>query len=220
MVRLVAFDLDGTLVDSRTDLANTINALIGELGGAVLPDERIVEMVGEGAGVLVGRALAAAGLPPEQPRALPRFLALYELRLLEHTRAYDGITEALDWLSARLPLAVLTNKPGAATRQILAGLGLAHHFREVVGGDSAFGRKPDPAGLLHLARSTGADPAATLMVGDSSVDRDTAVAAGARICLARYGFGYRIPAEDLRPTDLRIDSPLELIATVEALLRS
>ena len=82
-----------------------------------------------------------------------------------------------------------------------------------------FGRKPDPTALLHLARSNGAEPGDTLMVGDSTVDRDTARAAGTRICLARYGFGFRIPAGDLLPTDLRIDSPLELISTVEALLR-
>ena len=117
-----------------------------------------------------------------------------------------------------MPLAVLTNKPTAATRQILAGLGLARYFSETVGGDSPFSRKPDPAGLLHLARAHGAEPGATLMVGDSSVDRETARAAGTRICLARYGFGYRIAPGDLRPDDLRIASPLELIATVESLL--
>lgn len=219
MVRLVVFDLDGTLVDSRTDLANATNALLVELGGATLPDERVVEMVGEGAALLVRRALTAAGLDPDAPGALTRFLALYDERLLQHTRPYDGIPDALEWLSRRAPLAVLTNKPTAATRQILDGLGLARYFREAIGGDSPFGRKPDPAGLLHLARANSAEPDETLMVGDSTVDRDTARSAGTRICLARYGFGYRVPAEEPATTDLRIDSPAELIATVEALLR-
>ena len=219
MLRLVVFDLDGTLVDSSIDLADATNALVSELGGAVLPDQRIVDMVGEGAALLVRRALTQAGVDPETPGALQRFLALYDERLLEHTRAYDGIPAALEWLFTRVRLAVLTNKPDAATRRILAGLGLARFFHETIGGDSSFGRKPDPAALLHLARSNGAEPCDTLMVGDSTVDRETARAAGTRICLARYGFGFRIPAGDLLPTDLRIDSPLELVATVEALLR-
>lgn len=218
MLRLVVFDLDGTLVDSSTDLAGATNALIVEHGGTPLPAGPIVDMVGEGAGVLVGRALTAAGLDPEIPHALERFLALYDARLLRHTRAYPGIPEALEWLSTRVALAVLTNKPAAATHAILAGLGLARYFAETIGGDSPFGRKPNPDALRHLARAHGADPGETLMVGDSSVDRDTAIAAGTRICLARYGFGFRIPAEQLGPDDLRIDSPLELIATVERML--
>lgn len=218
MIRLVVFDLDGTLVDSSTDLANATNALIAELGGATLPDHRIVDMVGDGAPLLVRRALTAAGLDPGIPGALPRFLALYDERALQHTRPYDGIPAALDWLVSRMPLAVLTNKPTAATRQILGGLGLARYFRETIGGDSPFGRKPDPSALLHLARTNAAEPGETLMVGDSAVDRDTALAAGTRICLARYGFGYRIQPDQLRPDDLRIDSPLELIGTVETLL--
>ena len=218
MIRLVVFDLDGTLVDSSRDLADATNALIGELGGAPLTVRQVVDMVGEGASVLVQRALAAAGLDPETPDALPQFLALYDTRLLGHTRAYPGIPDALEWLSTRSGLAVLTNKPSAATGQILAGLGLARYFRETIGGDSPFGRKPHPEALLHLARVHGAEPGETLMVGDSSVDRDTAHAAGTRICLARYGFGFRIPADQLGPDDLMIDAPLELIATVERLL--
>ena len=219
VIRLVVFDLDGTLVDSRTDLANATNALIVELGGATLPDSRIVEMVGEGAGLLVRRALTAAGLDPGTPGALERFLLLYDERLLEHTRPYDGVLDALEWLFTRAPLAVLTNKPGGATRRILAGLGLARYFREVIGGDSPFGRKPDPAALLHLARAREVEPRETLMVGDSAVDLQTARRAGTRVCLARYGFGYRIPDSDVQDDDLRIDSPAEIVGALEALLR-
>ena len=115
---------------------------------------------------------------------------------------------------------LLTNKPSAASHQILAGLGLARYFRETIGGDSPLGRKPNPEPLLHLTRTAGAEPGETLMVGDSWVDRDTARAAGTRICLARYGFGFRIPADQLGPDDLGIDSPLELVATVESLVAS
>ena len=219
VIRLVVFDLDGTLVDSRTDLANATNALIVELGGATLPDSRIVEMVGEGAGLLVRRALTAAGLDPGTPGTLERFLLLYDERLLEHTRPYDGALDELEWLFTRAPLAVLTNKPGGATRRILAGLGLARYFREVIGGDSPFGRKPDPAALLHLARASEVEPRETLMVGDSPVDLQTARRAGTRVCLARYGFGYRIPDSDIQDDDLCIDSPAQIIGAIEALLR-
>ncbi len=155
---------------------------------------------------------------PDTGGALPRFLAIYGERALEHTRPYDGIPAVLDWLVSRVPLALLTNKPLAATDYVLAGLGLAAYFRDTIGGDSPFGRKPDPGGLQHLARAHGADPGDTLMVGDSSIDRDTARGAGTRICLARYGFGFRIPPDQLRPDDLLIDRPMDLIATIEPLL--
>jgi phosphoglycolate phosphatase len=219
-LRLVVFDLDGTLVDSRRDLANATNALLVELGGAPLDEDAVTGMVGEGAGLLVRRALTAAGLDPGTAGALERFLALYDTRLLDHTRPYPGVTEALDWLRPRVRMAVLTNKPERATRAVLSGLGLSPYFMELIGGDSMHGRKPDPAGLLHLAAAVGAEPADVLMVGDSAVDLDTARRAGTRICLARYGFGFRIPAGDLRDDDLRVDSPLELVGTLEPLLRT
>jgi phosphoglycolate phosphatase len=214
-VRLVVFDLDGTIVDSRTDLANATNALLDEFGGTTLPDARVVEMVGEGAAVLVRRALTASGLDPAYPGALERFLALYERRLLDHTRPYEGMTEALERLVARIPLAVLTNKPAKATARILDGLGMRRFFRVVIGGDSAFERKPDPAGLLHIASAAGVSPDDTLMVGDSPIDLQTARRAGTRICLARYGFGYRDVEKDLRGDEQFIDRPVELTRLLE-----
>lgn len=204
-VRLAVFDLDGTLVDSRIDLANATNALLEELGGARLPEESVVDMVGEGAAILVRRALTAAGLDPGHAGALERFLVLYEARLLEHTCPYDGLVDALERISHRLPLAVLTNKPTGPAKRILAGLGLSLFFRTVVGGDTALGRKPDPAGLLHIAECAGVPPADTLMVGDSPIDLQTARRAGTRICLARYGFGYRFSDEDFRGDELFVE---------------
>jgi len=209
--RLLVFDLDGTLVDSRTDLANATNALIEALGARPLPDERIAQMVGEGAGVLVRRALEAAGLDPATPHALERFLQLYDARLLEHTRPYEGMTNALDRLAAAgLAMAVLTNKPSAATLRLLDGLNLARHFTAVLGGDAAFPRKPDPAGLLHLIDTGGATPSTSLMVGDSRIDWETARRAGVRVCLARYGFGYRFDQSELANEAMVIDHPLQL----------
>ncbi|MEP6592885.1 MAG: HAD-IA family hydrolase, partial [Acidobacteriota bacterium] len=194
MTGLIVFDLDGTLVDSHLDIANAANALVEELGGARLSDEAIVAMVGEGAALLVRRALEAAGLDPATPGALDRFLSLYEDRLLDHTAVYPGTLEMLDRLASLAPLSVLTNKPQRPTEAILDGLGMRGRFREVIGGDTPFGRKPDPAGLLHLAAIAGVPPAQVLMVGDSPIDLQTARAAGTRVCLVRYGFGFRFGA--------------------------
>jgi len=207
---LIVFDLDGTLVDSRRDLADAANALLVERGGAPLPIDRIAAMVGEGAALLVRRALAAAGLDPEPPEALQRFLALYDQRLLNHTTLYDGIAGALATLQPRAALAVLTNKPTVPSERILEGLGIARAFRWIVGGDGPFPRKPDPAALRELMRRAETTPDDTVMVGDSAIDVRTAHAAGVRVCLARYGFGYRLDAADLRGDELLVDSPHEL----------
>lgn len=212
---LVVFDLDGTLVESSVDIANAVNALILELGGTPLPLADVVGMVGDGAAVLVRRALKAAALDPETPKprggVLELFLAHYDPHLLDHTVPYPGMVDTLNWIGERLPMAVLTNKPARATELMLAGLGLRSHFRDVIGGDTAFGRKPDPAGLTHLAAAAGVAPARVLMVGDSPVDLATARNAGTQICLARYGFGYRFGPDDFRGDELFIDSPGDLV---------
>ena len=213
MYRLIVFDLDGTLVDSRRDIAESANALLEACGGRPLPEETIGRMVGDGAATLIARAFAAAGV--ERPAdALDRFLAIYDTRLLKHTRPYPQMPEVLDALGARTPLAVLTNKPLAATRAILSALGLARHFDEgaVVGGDGPFPRKPDPAGLRHLVSRAGVPPDAALLVGDSIVDWKAARNASTSICVARYGFGYEgFPLDELAPSDLLIDAPVDLL---------
>ena len=153
-LRLFVFDLDGTLVDSRRDIADAANALLVSCGAAPIPDERIGRMVGEGAAALVARAFNASGVEPPAD-ALSRYLTLYDQRLLNHTRPYEGIPSLLEALGSRATLAVLTNKPIASTRRILDGLDLARHFPSdaVLGGDGPFARKPDPAALLHLSRA-------------------------------------------------------------------
>ena len=213
MFTFVVFDLDGTLVDSRRDLADAVNALLVECGARPFDEDRIGGMVGDGAATLVARAFLAAGLPLPSD-ALARFLALYDTRLLAHTRPYPGVVEVLDTLQATTRLAVLTNKPLAATHAVLDGLGLARYFRAdaIMGGDGPFPRKPDPGGLRHLMAGAGVSPAATLMVGDSVVDWRTACAAGASACLAGYGFGFEgFPIECLRASDRVISAPRELL---------
>ncbi|HVH26430.1 MAG TPA: HAD-IA family hydrolase [Vicinamibacterales bacterium] len=210
---LYVFDLDGTLVDSRRDIAESANELLETCGASALPEEVVGRMVGNGAPDLVARAFAAAAIEPPAD-ALERFLRIYDRRLLAHTRPYVGIPEVLEALQVRAPLAVLTNKPLAATRSVLDGLGLARFFDAdaVVAGDGAFGRKPDPAGLQHLSSRAGVQPGATLLVGDSLVDWQTARNAAAPVCLARYGFGFEdFPVQRLGPADHLIERPYDLL---------
>ena len=211
--RLVVFDLDGTLVDSRRDLADAANGLLAFLGADPLPENQIGRMIGDGAAVLVARACAAAGIDPP-PDALARFLAIYNQHLLDHTVAYPGMSDVLGVLASRVKLAVLTNKPLSATRRILAGLELAPYFPEdtVLGGDGPFPRKPDPRGLLHLMAAAGIPASQTLLVGDSLIDWRTAREARSAICVARYGFGFEgFPVDRLGPDDRVIDRPADLL---------
>lgn len=186
---LIVFDLDGTLVDSRLDLAESTNEMLGTYGAPALPVDAVAAMVGEGAKVLVGRALQAAGVEADVPDALARFREIYDRRLLVHTRPYSGIEEVVSALAKDHTLAVLTNKPEAPSRRLLDAFGLSPHFQEIVGGDSGASRKPDPAGLQKLMTTFGAESTGTWLVGDSMIDVETARRAGVRMCVALYGFG-------------------------------
>jgi phosphoglycolate phosphatase len=186
--RLIAFDLDGTLVDSRRDLADAANALVVEYGGAPLSEVAIGRMVGEGAAVLVGRVLDAARLG-DRPGAVARFLEIYDSHLLNHTRLYAGMVEVVDRARRYARVTVLTNKPTRPSERILEGLGVRDLFDEVIGGDSPHPRKPDPAALQAMMQRAGVTPERTLMVGDSAIDRETARRAGTPCCLVTFGFG-------------------------------
>ena len=187
---LVIFDLDGTLVDSQRDLANSTNEMLEGYGAAALPVERVAGFVGEGAKVLVERAMAAAGVEAPIAEALDRFREIYGRRLLEYTRPYPRIPEVVRAAEARASLAVLTNKPEAPTRRLLDAFDLVAPFSWVIGGDSGFPRKPDPESLRHVAREANVDAPHVLFVGDSMIDIETARRAGVRMCVARYGFGH------------------------------
>jgi phosphoglycolate phosphatase len=187
--RLIAFDLDGTLIDSRRDLADSANQLIAELGGAPLPEAAVGRMVGDGARVLVERALAAAGLV-DPGNALPRFLAIYDTRLLNHTRPYPGVEAAIEAARRGGRVTMLTNKPLHHTARIVDALGWAPLFDEVVGGDNPLGRKPEPRALLAMMSGAGVAATHALLVGDSKVDLDTARRAGVRCVLVSFGYGF------------------------------
>jgi len=214
-VRLVVFDLDGTLIDSRRDLAESVNALVVERGGRELPLDTVTAMVGEGAALLVRRALMAAGLEPDVESALPRFLEIYDERLLLHTQPYPGTREMLEAVRLGARLAVLTNKPQHHTERVLRGLHLDAHFSDVVGGDTPHGRKPDPAGLRYLIAQADGEVSTTTMIGDSAIDLRTARAAGVRVCLVRYGFGFPSAAAELAGDEQIASNPAELLHLIQ-----
>jgi phosphoglycolate phosphatase len=213
-VRLFVFDLDGTLIDSRKDLADSANATLHAYGLAPLPDAAVVGMVGEGARVLVERVFAAhATTPPEG--ALETFIRLYGERLFVHTRPYAGVPEMLATVSRSAAVAVLSNKPQEPSERLVAHFGFAPHVFRVIGGDAAFPRKPDPAALRALMAEATASERETILVGDSWVDHETAARAGVRIVLARYGFGFgQIAPDRLRGDEWFVDGAEEIVAIV------
>lgn len=216
---LIVFDLDGTLVDSQRDLAESANQLIAELGGVPLQEEAIGRMTGGGAGQLVRRALAAAGisgLPGGPAGALPRFMEVYGSRLLNHTRLYDGVLDAVRMAREHAHVALLTNKARDPSERILEGLGVRELFDDVVGGDGPLPRKPEPAALLDLMVRAGVSASRTLLVGDSTFDHQTALRASSRCCMAAYGYGYATFAvKDLKGDEWIATEPQELVDIIE-----
>jgi phosphoglycolate phosphatase len=190
------FDLDGTLVDSRADLINSINLMLAELGRETLLSPRVVEFVGEGARLLVKRALRATQDDepggPDVDRALKVFQRHYREHLLDQTRTYPEVEETLAHL-AHLPKAIVTNKPYEFTVALLKGIGLIGYFNVILGGDSLPERKPSPRMLLEAALLCQAEPSMSLMVGDSRVDIEAGKAAGMKTC--GYVPGFRGRAE-------------------------
>jgi phosphoglycolate phosphatase len=192
-LRLLVFDLDGTLIDSRQDLCNSVNATLKHFNLRPLPDEVIASFIGDGAAMLIRRALAVPGeLPAEGPapeenffeEAFTYFLTYYRAHKLDFTTAYPGVLESLEALKT-MPdgtprkMAVLTNKPVGPARAICDGLGLSPYFMSIYGGDSFTAKKPDPTGLQSLMAEAGVTADETLMIGDSDVDIKTARNAGA-----------------------------------------
>jgi phosphoglycolate phosphatase len=210
---IIAFDLDGTLIDSARDLAESIGEMLEDYGAPALPFDEVVQMVGDGAPVLVGRALTKAGVNARPDAALARFLKIYDRRLMDHTAPYQGVAETLALALRHGPLAVLTNKPLGPSIGILEALGLRGFFSRIVGGDSEYGRKPDPAGLLSLRALAPGDP--IVMVGDSPADWHTAAAANVPFVFARYGFGAAKFGDTPPATEFVIDHARELVGVLE-----
>lgn len=210
-LKLVVFDLDGTLIDSARDLANSVNAALEHMGRPHLADDIIAGFVGNGAAMLVRRSLAEEEkVSPddvhdeELARAYQFFIQHYHNHNLDFTYAYQGVAEAVKALSEHYRLAVLTNKPVRPARHICEGLGLAPYFAAIYGGDSFPLKKPDPMGLNKLISEAGATPQQTLMIGDSKVDVLTARNAGAWSLGCQFGFGPQNLHEEM--PDVLVDS--------------
>jgi phosphoglycolate phosphatase len=184
---IIAFDLDGTLIDSARDISESVSEMVESYGAPPLPMSDVVQMVGDGAPILVKRALRQSGLDPSPDEALARYMRIYDKRLMNHTSPYDGIVESLCVVLRHGPLAVLTNKPLGPSIGILEALGLRGFFTRVIGGDGEHGRKPEPSGLLALQALAPGDQ--IVMIGDSPADWNAAKNASVPFVFARYGFG-------------------------------
>jgi phosphoglycolate phosphatase len=206
-VRALVFDLDGTLIDSKQDLILSVNAMLREAGRAQLPEDTISGYIGQGAPVLVRRALGEAASEEEAKRALEFFLRYYEEHRMDHTRAYPGVAEGLAALRS-YPMAVLTNKPMRISRRILDELGLAACFRAIYGGNSFETKKPDPLGMHTILREFGVEPREALVIGDSEIDVQTARNAGTWAASVTYGFGAHDHAAF--PPDVYLDRLMDL----------
>ena len=233
-IRLLIFDLDGTLIDSRLDLIHSINAMLRHFGRPELPGDVIASYVGDGAPVLVRRALF--GQADSETRAgedealfrsaLEYFLGYYRLHKLDHTTVYDGIPEVLTALAHGAAgdgaagggadksvrptrvMAVLSNKPVRPSQDIVQSLGLGDYFVRVYGGNSFATKKPDPLGVQTLLGETGVGAEQALMIGDSSIDVLTGRNAGTWTCGVTYGFAPHT-LEEVTP-DVVIERPGEL----------
>ncbi len=207
---LLIFDLDGTLIDSRLDLAHSVNATRAHMGMTPLEFDRVYSYVGNGAPVLIRRALGEQATIAEVEEGLEFFLEYYRDHALDYTRLYPGVKESLDRLqTAGKRMAVLTNKPVRMSRAIVEGLGIGHHFFQVYGGNSFDFKKPNPVGVETLMRETGVAREWTVMVGDSGVDVNTAINAGVKSCGVTYGF-QPDTLKDPKP-DLLVDRMEEFV---------
>ncbi|MEN6536518.1 MAG: HAD-IA family hydrolase [Bryobacteraceae bacterium] len=210
---LLIFDLDGTLIDSKMDLAQAVNATRANLGLPPLDLEQVNSYVGNGAPTLIRKALGPEFSDEEIKKALEYFLEYYRGHLLDHTTLYEGMKECLDQFQANgVKMAVLTNKPVRISIEILKGLGVADHFFRVYGGNSFEQKKPDPVGVEALIAEAGVPKERTMFVGDSSVDVKTARNAGVKVCGVTYGFQPETLNDD--PPDFLVDRPDQLADVV------
>lgn len=225
-LKLLVFDLDGTLIDSAQDLCNSVNATLVHFGRPALPDEVIARYIGDGALLLVNRALAHDHPEPFNEEFLTSahqfFLDYYREHKLDYTYAFDGVLDALHALrdlhdapgAARRSMAVLTNKPVRPAQAICQALGLAPFFLNIYGGNSFSTKKPNPEGLFALMQEAGARSEETIMIGDSQVDVQTARNAGAWAIGCTFG----LAPETLQafPPDVLVDSPSEWTSALTA----
>ncbi len=212
-LRLYVFDLDGTLIDSRADLVQSVNATLQHFHRHELPAEVIASYIGDGAGVLVRRAFGDPDDTSLLDTAMHYFLDYYRIHKLDNTYVYDGVLPVLEALQKRkqpTTLAVLSNKPVGPSRAICEAFGLAPHFFRIYGGDSFATKKPDALGLETLIREAGVTAAETVMIGDSDVDILTAQSCDAFSIGCSYGLSPH--SLETVPPDALARQPIELLS--------
>ena len=212
-IKLLIYDLDGTLIDSRQDIASAVNWTLSELSLKSLPAEEISAFVGAGVTHLIGQVLKTVGAGPRArpgsgqpqgvaPAILKRSIKIFRKRygehLLDQTRAYPSVRKVLEFFKARKQ-AVITNKPEGFSKTILRGLGIDSYFFRVVGGDQGFPKKPDPKAVLDILKTADASPAEALLIGDSAIDVETGRKAGVKTAAVTYGFGKREEIDKSQP---------------------
>ena len=213
-IKFVIFDLDGTLIDSRLDLVHSVNAALRHIDRPELPEDVIASYVGDGAPILIQRALGGEAVDEALVRkGLDFFLSYYREHKLDHTTVYEGVREALATIKKSdngVPrkMAVLTNKPVNPSRAIIDALGLGPYFTQIYGGNSFTTKKPDPEGALKLVAEAGVRPEEAAIVGDSHVDVRTGQNAGLWTVAVTYGFAPH--TLEVETPDITVDSPEEL----------
>ena len=211
-IKLLIFDLDGTLVDSRIDLANSINAMLRNYGKHELPNEVIASYIGDGAPMLVRRALGDPDDEAYVQRALEYFMIYYREHKLDNTYVYDGVMQSLESIrsgyNGAMKMAVLSNKPVGPSRAIVEALDLGKYFFQVYGGNSFHTKKPDPAGVEALLQEAGVGADQTVIIGDSDVDVVTGRNSGIYSIGVKYGLAPHTLAE--APPDVLVDEPIEV----------
>ena len=207
-IQLLIFDLDGTLVDSEEDLTASVNAVRTQMGFEPLPRKTICSFVGNGVTTLIQRAMGSSASDEDVQKAVALFLAYYRLHMLDHTIPYPGVHEALEELKDR-KLAILTNKPVRFSRDLVGGLGMAHYFSFIYGGDSFEQKKPASVGVVKLMNDTGFSETQTMIIGDSDTDVLTGRNSGILSCGVSYGIGSH--TLESTPPDLKIGDLRELV---------
>ena len=202
MNRIIIFDLDGTLIDSRKDLWNAMNLTRAEFGLPPLPLETVVQNLGDGIVNLMKRSFSDAPFPVNLDTVVAANKRHYGAHLLDSTVPYPGVPETLEKLKTAYKLAVVTNKQDVNARAILAGLDLLKYMDTVVGGGRTLSLKPDPEPLELAMAETDSGKDGSWMVGDHRTDLGAAVNTGINGCFCSFGFGRR----DGQPADLVIDS--------------
>jgi phosphoglycolate phosphatase len=212
-IRLLIFDLDGTLVDSKADIAHAVNAMLHDFGRPPLAVDVIGSYIGDGAPTLIQRSLGDSASEKDVKQGLEFFMLHYREHLLDNTYAYAGVMEGLELIqresAGHVRMAVLSNKPERPSQRICEGLGLSRHLVAVYGGNTFKTKKPDPLGANSLLQLTDTKPEAAVMIGDSSNDVVTARNAGMWALGVTYGFSPET-LETHRP-DVLVDSVSEMI---------